>query len=169
MLSELESTDGSQQTPIANDFGDWLEVIMRHLKYFALLGVFVALAAAPSPAQVSIGIHIGPDYGYYHVPPACPYGYYPDYPFGCAPYGYWGPEWFVDDVFIGAGPWYRFYYVQPVLYRRWYGPGYAYFPREHFHHFRDHDWDDDDDDRGNWHHDHGWHGRKHHHHHDDDD
>jgi hypothetical protein len=114
---------------------------MRHLKYLALLGVFVAVAAVPSPAQISIGVHIGPDYGYYHVPPACPYGYYPDYPFGCAPYGYWGPEWFADGVFIGAGPWYRFYYVHPVLYQRWYGPGYVYFPR-HFHRFHD-DWDGD--------------------------
>jgi len=148
---------------------------MRYLKYLALLGVFVVLAATPSPAKVAIGIHIGHDYGYYHVPPACPYGYYPDYPFGCAPYGYWGPQYFVNGVFIGVGPWYRFYYRQPVLYQRWYGPGYAYFPREHFYRYREDDWDDDD--RGDWHfnhnhgwhHDHGWHGRKHHHHHDDDD
>jgi hypothetical protein len=142
---------------------------MRYLKYLAMLGVFVVLAAVPSPAQVAIDVHIGRNYGYYHVPPACPYGYYPDYPFGCAPYGYWGPEWFADDVFIGAGPWYRFYYLHPALYQRWYGPGYVYFPR-HFHRFREHDWDDDD--QGDWrfrHHDRGWHGRKHHHHHDDDD
>ena len=146
-----------------------VEVIVRYLKYLALLGVFVALAAATSPAQVSIGVHIGRDYGYYHVPPACPYGYYPDYPFGCAPYGYWGPQWFVNGVFIGAGPWYHFYYAHPVLYQRWYGPGYVYFPREHFHRFRGRDWDDDDQGRWRYHHDHGWHGHKHHHHHDDDD
>ena len=146
--------------------GGW-EVIMRHLKYLALLVVFVALAAAPSQAQVSIRVNIGPDYGYYHVPPVCPYGYYPDYPFGCAPYGYWAPEYFVDGVFIGAGPWYRFYYLHPVLYRHWYGPGYVYYPRHRYvHRFRDHDWDDDD--QGDRHHDNGWHGRKHHHHHDDD-
>jgi len=154
--------------PIGPEFwATGVEVIMRYLKYLALLGVFVVLAATPSPAQVSIGVQIGHDYGYYHVPPACPYGYYPDYPFGCAPYGYWGPQYFVNGVFIGVGPWYRYYYRQPVLYQRWYGPGYVYFPREHFHRFREHDWDDDD--RGNWHHDHGWHGRKHHHHHHDDD
>ena len=153
-----------------------VEVIMRYVKYLAMLGVFVVLAATPSPAQVSIGVHIGRDYGYSHVPPACPYGYYPDYPFGCAPYGYWGPQYFVNGVFIGVGPWSRFYYRQPVLYQRWYGPGYVYFPREHFYRYREDDWDDDDD-RGNWHfnhnhgwhRDHGWHGRKHHHHHDDDD
>lgn len=102
---------------------------MRHLKYLALLAALIALPAVSSQAQVSIGVQIGPNYGYYNVPPVCPYGYYPDYPFGCAPYGYWGPEWFVDGVFIGAGPWYRFYYLHPALYRRWYGPGFVYFPR----------------------------------------
>jgi len=102
---------------------------MRYLKYLALLAVLMALSAVCSQAQVSIGVQIGPSYGFYNAPPPCPYGYYPDYPFGCAPYGYWGPEWFVDGVFIGAGPWYRFYYLHPVLYRRWYGPGWARFPR----------------------------------------
>ena len=28
-------------------------------------------------------------------------------PYGCAPYGYYGPEWFVGGVFIGAGPWFH--------------------------------------------------------------
>ena len=46
-----------------------VEMIMRYLKYLALLGVFVVLAATHSSAQVAIGIHIGRDYGYYHVPP----------------------------------------------------------------------------------------------------
>src|SRR5260370_17088183 len=90
---------------------------MRYLKYLALLGVFVVLAATPSPAQVAIGIHIGRDYGYYHVPPACPYGYYTDYPFGCARYGYWGPEYFANGVSIAAGPWDRFYSLHPDLFQ----------------------------------------------------
>lgn len=46
-------------------------------------------------------------------PPVCPYGYYEEPPFTCAPDGYYGPEWFAGGVFIGAGPWYhgprRFY------------------------------------------------------------
>jgi hypothetical protein len=25
----------------------------------------------------------------------------------CAPYGYYGPEWFTGGVFIGAGPWFH--------------------------------------------------------------
>ena len=29
----------------------------------------------------------------------------PHYPYACAPYGYYGPSWFVDGVFIGVGPW----------------------------------------------------------------
>ncbi len=154
---------------------------MRYFKYLALLAVLIVLAAVHSQAQVAIGVQIGPTYGYYNVPPPCPYGYYSYYPFDCAPYGYWGPQWFADGVFIGTGPWYRFYYLHPVLYRRWYGPGYVYFPREHaFHRFRERDWDDDDDDDRRFRrdrdfrrfdrddrwfrdHDRGFHGRKHHH------
>ncbi|HWE49664.1 MAG TPA: hypothetical protein VG273_07745 [Bryobacteraceae bacterium] len=39
--------------------------------------------------------------------PVCPYGYYETSPYGCAPDGYYGPEWFPGGVFIGAGPWYH--------------------------------------------------------------
>ena len=28
-------------------------------------------------------------------------------PYSCAPYGYYGPDWFTGGVFIGAGPWYH--------------------------------------------------------------
>jgi hypothetical protein len=37
----------------------------------------------------------------------CPYGYYDYAPYNCAPYGYYGSEWFTNGVFIGAGPWYH--------------------------------------------------------------
>lgn len=57
-------------------------------------------AAAPSSAQVSFGVSIG-------APPVCPYGYYDYAPYNCAPYGYYGPEWFSNGVFIGAGPWFH--------------------------------------------------------------
>jgi hypothetical protein len=92
---------------------------MRYLKYFALLA-FLALPAAHSQAQVSIGVRIGPSYGIYNAPPVCEYGFYPDYPFGCAPYGYYGSEWFADGIFIGAGPWYNFYYTHSGFYRPFY-------------------------------------------------
>jgi hypothetical protein len=90
-----------------------------YLKYLVLLALLL-VPVAYSQAQVSIGVQIGPSYGIYNAPPVCPYGFYPDYPFGCAPYGYYGPEWFVDGVFIGAGPWYNFYYTRPVYYRPFY-------------------------------------------------
>jgi hypothetical protein len=92
---------------------------MRYLKYFALLA-FLALPAAYSHAQVSIGVQIGPTYGIYNAPPVCEYGFYPTYPFGCAPYGYYGPEWFASGIFIGAGPWYNFYYTHSGFYRPFY-------------------------------------------------
>ena len=41
------------------------------------------------------------------VAPDCPYGCYDTTPYACAPFGYYGPEWFKDGVFIGAGPWYK--------------------------------------------------------------
>jgi hypothetical protein len=47
-----------------------------------------------------LGVSIG-------VAPACPYGYYDTAPYGCAPTGYYGPEWFNGDGFIGAGPWFH--------------------------------------------------------------
>jgi hypothetical protein len=89
---------------------------MRYLKYLVLLAL-VAVPAAYSQAQVSFGVQVGPGYGYYNGPPVCDYGYYPYYPYDCAPYGYWGPQWFVNGIFIGAGPWYHWYYSHPEFYR----------------------------------------------------
>src|SRR5450759_451398 len=76
---------------------------MRYLRYFALLAVLM-LPLAYSQAQVGVVIGVGP--GYVYGPPACQYGYYGYYPYACAPYGYYGPQWFNGGVFIGAGPWY---------------------------------------------------------------
>ncbi len=106
---------------------------MRYLKYLVLLLAVMALPAMHSQAQVSIGVgvHIGPSYGIYHEPPVCEWGFYPDYPFGCAPYGYYGPEWFADGVFIGAGPWYNFYYARPAYYRPYYVRSVWYVNRFH--------------------------------------
>jgi hypothetical protein len=48
-----------------------------------------------------IGIEIGAPV----VEPICSYGYYGYAPYACAPYGYWGPEFFFGGHFRGAGPW----------------------------------------------------------------
>lgn len=65
---------------------------------FATLTVGL-LCCAPAP-QAQVAISIG-------VAPVCPYGYFDYAPYDCAPYGYYGPDWFVGGVFIGAGPWFH--------------------------------------------------------------
>ena len=64
----------------------------------ALAGACFTMAAPKAQAQVSINIGVAPE---------CPYGYYDYAPYACAPYGYYGPEWFSGGTFIGAGPWYH--------------------------------------------------------------
>ncbi len=85
---------------------------MKYLRYATMFAVLMLLPLACAQAQVRIGVGIGPvgvavGPGYVDAPPVCAYGYYPDYPYGCAPYGYYGPEWFSGGIFIGAGPWYH--------------------------------------------------------------
>ena len=78
---------------------------MKYLRYVALLAL-LTLPLAYSQAAVRIGVGIGVG-GYVAGPPVCAYGYYPSYPYACAPYGYYGPSWFANGIFIGAGPWYH--------------------------------------------------------------
>lgn len=75
---------------------------MRLLKYTALVSLlcFCVVSSTRSQAQVSVGVNIGAE-------PVCPYGYYDYAPYYCAPYGYYGPDWFVGGVFVGAGPWFH--------------------------------------------------------------
>ncbi|MFZ0337505.1 MAG: hypothetical protein WAL45_05695, partial [Terracidiphilus sp.] len=77
---------------------------MRLIKSFALLSLLCLFGAgcAHAPAQigVGIGVNIGPE-------PVCPYGYFDYPPYDCAPYGYYGPDWFLNGIFIGAGPWFH--------------------------------------------------------------
>lgn len=78
-----------------------IEDTVRYLKYAVLLGVFVFfLAASNASAQVRVGVGVG-----IGPAPVCAYGYYGYYPYACAPAGYYAPNWFVNGVFIGAGPW----------------------------------------------------------------
>lgn len=76
---------------------------MSKLKYvvIAVVAAFCFMVGAPkSQAQVGVNINIG-------AAPDCPYGYYDYAPYACAPYAYYGPEWFTGGVFIGAGPWFH--------------------------------------------------------------
>ena len=95
---------------------------MKYLRYAALLAL-LTLPLAYSQAQVRVGIGIGYGGGYVAGPPVCSYGYYPDYPYGCAPYGYYGPSWFANGIFIGAGPWYHGW-GHPYYGRGFYGRGF---------------------------------------------
>jgi len=73
---------------------------MKLVKYLAISGFATIGFAQVSVGQVGINIGLG-------AAPDCPYGYYDSNPYGCAPYGYYGPEWFVGGLFIGAGPWFH--------------------------------------------------------------
>jgi len=63
----------------------------------AAAGCWLAMLPA---ADAGVTVDIG-------IAPQCPYGYYDAAPYSCAPSGYYGPEWFTGDVFIGAGPWFH--------------------------------------------------------------
>jgi hypothetical protein len=74
---------------------------MSYWKPLLLSAAAAGLLLVPSavaPAQISIGIGVAP---------VCPYGYFDYAPYDCAPYGYYGPDWFNGGIFIGAGPWFH--------------------------------------------------------------
>ncbi|MFZ0747098.1 MAG: hypothetical protein WAM85_22035 [Terracidiphilus sp.] len=71
---------------------------MKLVVLAAIAGLCFAVSAPKAQAQVSVSIG---------VEPVCPYGYFDYPPYACAPYGYYGPEWFQGGVFIGAGPWFH--------------------------------------------------------------
>jgi hypothetical protein len=65
---------------------------------FSAVAALAFSATSLAPAQVSVSIGAAP---------VCPYGYFDYAPYDCAPYGYYGPDWFVGGLFIGAGPWFH--------------------------------------------------------------
>jgi len=74
---------------------------MSHGKFLVLSVLAIALFCGSSPAPAAqVAVDIG-------VAPVCPYGYFDYPPYDCAPYGYYGPDWFIGGVFIGAGPWFH--------------------------------------------------------------
>ena len=71
---------------------------LKILGLAAIAAICFAVTIPKTEAQVSVNIGVAPE---------CPYGYYDAPPYDCAPYGYYGPEWFTGGVFIGAGPWFH--------------------------------------------------------------
>lgn len=89
---------------------------MRWLKLLTLFAVAVIWITVATPqSHARVDVYIG-------AAPVCPYGYYPWQPYYCAPYGYYGPDWFASGVFIGAGPWYH----GPQHFRGWVDRHYDY-------------------------------------------
>ena len=75
---------------------------MRGLKTLLCTSALLAgMAMTPAAkAQIVVGVGIG-------IQPVCSYGYYDYAPYNCSPDGYYGPQWFNNGVFIGAGQWHR--------------------------------------------------------------
>lgn len=71
---------------------------LKCLGLAAVAGMLLTVTVPKMQAQVAVSIGAAPD---------CPYGYYDYAPYACAPYGYYGPEWFLNGAFIGAGPWFH--------------------------------------------------------------
>jgi hypothetical protein len=67
---------------------------------FAAAVAQVCFTVTAPRAEAQVSVDIGTE-------PGCPYGYYDYAPYACAPYGYYGPEWFVGGDFVGAGPWFH--------------------------------------------------------------
>lgn len=123
---------------------------MRYLKYFALLAMLM-MPFTYSQAQVRVGIGIGVAPAYVAGPPVCAYGYYNYYPYSCAPYGYYGPDYFVDGVFIGVGPWYHWGHPAWFWGRGWRGRDWdhdRWYGRRDWDHDRWYGRRDGDDHRG---------------------
>jgi hypothetical protein len=73
---------------------------MSRWKLFAFSAVAAAMMSSAPVSHAQISVSIG-------AAPVCPYGYFDYAPYNCAPYGYYGPDWFTGGVFIGAGPWFH--------------------------------------------------------------
>lgn len=116
---------------------------MQRVKLFSIAffaGLFLLAIPQSRAAQLSISVNIGPQ-------PVCPYGYFSYQPYNCAPYGYYGPAWFTNGIFIGAGPWFRGPANFHGYVNRNYDPRYGYhgqLPRR--------------GTRGHWHPDRNFHG-----------
>jgi len=75
---------------------------MRTIQQRLVLSAIVAIFVLGSASQATAKQHPIPKHA-----PNCPYGYFDYAPYECAPYGYYGPEWFEHGIFLGAGPWFH--------------------------------------------------------------
>ena len=69
----------------------------------AAIGIAGITKKAAAQVNISIGVGVAP----VAVAPVCPYGYFNYAPYSCAPFGYYGPQWFTGGAFIGTGPWFH--------------------------------------------------------------
>jgi len=81
-----------------NKFANLVVKTGMFLVAVAVAGICFTATAPKAEAQVTVNIGAAPE---------CPYGYYDIAPYDCAPTGYYGPEWFNDGAFAGAGPWFH--------------------------------------------------------------
>ena len=58
---------------------------------FSILATVLLCCAPMGSAQIAVDIGVAP---------VCPYGYFDYAPYDCAPYGYYGPDWFVGGIFL---------------------------------------------------------------------
>jgi hypothetical protein len=100
---------------------------MRYLRIFTVFGLVLCAASFAHAQRVVVGVGIGAPGPIVAGPPVCAYGYYSYAPYACAPYGYYGPEWFSGGLFIGAGPWFHGFYGHSGFYGRpgWGGHGFV--------------------------------------------
>ena len=74
---------------------------MRRFAFLMLAVVAgICFTASTPKADAQVSVTVG-------VEPECPYGYYDVAPYNCAPTGYYGPEWFNGEAFVGVGPWFH--------------------------------------------------------------
>jgi hypothetical protein len=92
-----------------------------------VFGLVFCAASFAHAQRVVVGVGVGGPAPIVAGSPVCTYGYYSYAPYACAPYGYYGPDWFSGGVFIGAGPWFHGFYGHPGFYGRpgWGGHGFA--------------------------------------------
>ena len=99
---------------------------MRGLKFLLWTLILLPSLALVHEVAGQVAVVVG------GPPPACPYGYYSYPPYACAPYGFYGPGYFYNGIFLGIGPWRNWGYTHGWGYQRYhpggYGPGHGYPP-----------------------------------------